>query len=81
MDYDIPGYSINPLNLNNDTGKGIAIYSKDALDKSVIQIDSHPRFEEVCLMRYVYEMPTFYFSDACMEVRHRLSPPNKTTNN
>ena len=50
MDYDIPGYSIHPINLDNDTGRGTAIYSKDALDKSVIQIDSDPSFEEVCLI-------------------------------
>ena len=50
MDYDIPGYSILPINLDNDTGRGITIYSKDALDKSVIKIDSDPSFEEVCLI-------------------------------
>ena len=33
MDYNIPGYSIHPINLDNDTGRGIAIYSKDALYK------------------------------------------------
>ena len=50
MDYDIPGYLIHPINLDNDTGRGIAIYSKDALEKSVIQIDSDSSFEEVCLI-------------------------------
>ena len=50
MDYDIPGYSIYPINLDNDTGRGIAIYSKDALEKSAIQIDSDSSFEEVCLI-------------------------------
>ena len=49
MDYDIPGYSIHPINLDNDTGRGLAIYSKDTLDKSVIQIDSDSSFE-VCLI-------------------------------
>ena len=50
MDYDIPGYLIHSIKLDNNTGRGIAIYSKDALDKSVIQIDSDPSFEEVCLI-------------------------------
>ena len=50
IDYDIPGYSIHPINLDNDTGRCIAIYSKDALEKSVIQIDSDSSFEEVCLI-------------------------------
>ena len=50
MDYDIPGYPIHPINLDNDTGRGIEIYSKDALDKSVLQIDNDPSFEEVCLI-------------------------------
>ena len=50
MDYDIPGYTLHPVNLDNETGRGIAVYSKDTLDKSVIQIESDLTFEEVCLL-------------------------------
>lgn len=50
MDYDIPGYSLHPLNLDNDIGRGIAIFTIKALDKSVHQIKSNNDFEESCLL-------------------------------
>ena len=48
MDYNIPGYSIHPINLDNKIGRGLAVYSKDELDKSAIQIDDDSSFEEIC---------------------------------
>ena len=48
MDYNIPGYSIHPVNLDNKIGRGLAVYSKDELDKSVIQVDGDSSFEEIC---------------------------------
>ena len=48
MDYNIPGYSIHPINLDNKIGRGLAVYSKEELDKSVIQIDGDSSFEEIC---------------------------------
>ena len=50
MDYDIPGYTLYSVNLDNDTGRGIAVYSHESIDKSVTQIHSHLNFEETCLM-------------------------------
>ena len=48
MDYETPGYSIHPVNLNNENG--IAIYSHISLDKSTIQIEPDLNFEETCLL-------------------------------
>ena len=50
MDYKIPGYTLHPVNLDNDVGRGVAIYTIAALDKSVNHIDSYHKFEEVCLL-------------------------------
>ena len=48
MDDNIPGYSIHPVNLDNKISRGLAVYSKDELDKPVIQIDGESSFEEMC---------------------------------
>ena len=37
--YKIPGYSLRHVNLNNDIGRGIAVFSKLELDSSISQID------------------------------------------
>ena len=50
MDYDIHGYTLHPVNLDNEVGRGIAVYTKDALEKSVNQVDLDLRFDEVCLL-------------------------------
>ena len=50
LDYDIPGYTLHPLNLDNTTGRGIVIYTIQGLDKSVNQIVLNNNFEEACLL-------------------------------
>jgi hypothetical protein len=50
MDYEIPHYSLHPVNLDNNTGRGIAVYSHCSLDKSTIQIEPILSFEEACLL-------------------------------
>ena len=50
MDYEIPGYSLHPVNLNNENGRGVAIYSHISLDESTIQIEPDLNFEETCLL-------------------------------
>ena len=50
MDYNIPGFSLHPVNLDTNIGRGIAVYTKEELDKSAIQIDSDLSFEEACLL-------------------------------
>ena len=37
--YKIPGYSLRRVNLNNDIGRGIAVFSKLELDSSISQIN------------------------------------------
>ena len=47
LDYEIPDYSLHPVNLENKTGRGIAVYSHKSLEKSTIQIDTGSSFEVV----------------------------------
>ena len=49
-DYEIPNYTLHPVNLLNNVGRGIAVYTHQSLDKSTIQIKSNQEFEEVCLL-------------------------------
>ena len=49
-DYQIPGFSIHHVNLDSNTGRGIAVYTHEALDKSVIQINPEISFEIACLL-------------------------------
>ena len=49
-DYDIPGYSIHPVNLETHIGRGLAIYTHSSIDQCVVQIESTLEFEEVCLL-------------------------------
>ena len=49
-DYHIPGYSIHPVNLDSNIGKGIAIYTHSSLDQSTVQIKPDFGFDEFCLL-------------------------------
>ena len=49
-DYEIPNYTLHPINLYNNDGRGIAVYTHQSLDKSTIQITSNQDFQEVCLL-------------------------------
>ena len=49
-DYEIPNFTLHPVNLYDNTGRGIAVYTHQSLDKSTIQIKSTHDFEEVCLL-------------------------------
>ena len=50
IDYSIDGYTINPVNLDKEFGRGIIVYTHNSLDKSAIQIKVSNSFEEVCLV-------------------------------
>ena len=50
LDYAIPGYSIHPVNLDDNTGRGIAVFTHESIDKSVIQIKPEFKFDEACLL-------------------------------
>ena len=49
-DYEIPNYTLHPINLYNNEGRGIAVYTHQSLDKSTIQIRNNQDFQEVCLL-------------------------------
>ena len=49
-DYEIPNYTLHPVNLENDAGRGIAVYTHKSLDKSTIQVIPSQGFQEVCLL-------------------------------
>lgn len=49
-DYKIPGYSLHSINLENQIGRGIALYTHASLDQSVVQITPDLSYEEICLL-------------------------------
>lgn len=50
QDYAIPGYTLHPTNLDTKTGRGIAVYTHESINRSVIQIQLDSVFEEACLL-------------------------------
>ena len=49
-DYNIPGFTLHPVNLDSSAGRGIAVYTHSSLDQSIIQIKPDLSFEEACLL-------------------------------
>ena len=49
-DYEIPNYTIHPVNLDNGNGRGLAIYVHTSLEKSAIQLTTTKDFDEACLV-------------------------------
>ena len=50
VDYNIPDFSLHPLNLDTDKGRGILVYTHSSLEKSSIQIDPIASFDEACFL-------------------------------
>ena len=51
QDYDIPYFTIHPINLDlSSCGRGIAIFTHTSIEKSSIQIQPGLAFEEICLL-------------------------------
>ena len=48
QDFQIPGYTLHPTNLEN--GTGIAVYTHESINRSVILIQVDSKFEEACLL-------------------------------
>ena len=46
VDNNIPDFSLHPLNLDTDKGRGILVYTHSTLEKSSMQIDSIASFDE-----------------------------------
>ena len=81
MDYNIPGYSIHPINLDNKIGRGLAVYSKEELDKSVIQIDGDSSFEEICSLEIRLHGGDLLLLGVSIEVQQYQSHQNLTMKN
>ena len=50
LDFEIPGYSLHPVNIDETTGRGIVVYTHKSLEKSTVQIKPEILFEEACLL-------------------------------
>ena len=50
VDINIPGYTPHRINETSDKGRGIAVFTHESIDKSVIQITSKISFEEACIL-------------------------------
>ena len=50
LDFDIPNYNLHPLNLENDVGRGMALYSHMSIARSIIQIKPEIACDEVCML-------------------------------
>ena len=50
LDFVIPGYSLHPVNLDSNIGRGITIYIHTLVDNCVIQINPGITFSKVCLL-------------------------------
>ena len=50
LDYEIPNYTLHPVNLDNDSGRGIAFYSHASINRSVIQVTPEVTFNEVSML-------------------------------
>ena len=51
LDYVILGYSLHPVNLYSNIGRGIIIYIHSSTDNGIIQINLDIKFSEVCLLK------------------------------
>ena len=49
-DYKINGYNLHPVNLDKDSGRGVAVYTHESIEKSVMEIKPVVKFEEACLL-------------------------------
>ena len=49
-DYEIPNFTLHPVNLEDLNGRGIAVYTHESIGKSTIQVIPNSSFQEVCLL-------------------------------
>ena len=68
QDYKIPNYSIHPLNLETSTGRGMAIYTHNSIDDSVVEIKPGAGFDEACLIEVKLRVGTSCFPVHFIEV-------------
>ena len=41
LEYNIPGYAMYHVNIENDTGRGVAVFAKTELEPSICKLSSH----------------------------------------
>lgn len=49
-DYEIPNFTLHHVNLDNDIGRGVALYTHSSIDRSVIQVKTEIACDEVCML-------------------------------
>ena len=52
LDYVIPGFSLNSVNLDSNIGRGITTYIHFSIDNCVTIINLDIKFSEVCLLEF-----------------------------
>ena len=50
LDYEIPNYTLHQINLDTDVGRGIACYTHESINRSVIQVKPEVICNEVCML-------------------------------
>ena len=50
MDYQLENYSLHPINLENDKGRGMAVYIYKSMEKPCADITATVNFDECCLI-------------------------------
>ena len=51
---------MHPINLDETFGRGVAVYTHEYLEKSVIQIKPDLKFEEACLVEIRFDVLWLY---------------------
>ena len=52
QDYNIPGYSIYPVNLDKDIGRGLAIYAHSSIAHAISEVNVQQEFREYCAIEF-----------------------------
>ena len=69
LDFVIPCYSLHPVNLGSNKGRGIIIYIHSSIDNCVIQINPDINFSEVCFLEIRLGGGDDLLSVACTKFR------------
>ena len=50
LEFEIPNYTLHPVNLDTDVGSGIACCTRESINRSVIQVKPAVICNEVCML-------------------------------
>jgi len=48
-DFQMPNFTLHPVNLTNNVGRGVAVHSHKSIDKSTVELIAPPKLEEIRL--------------------------------